>query len=62
MLLRPIACNLHDATEEEHTSRMIVVEGIMLIYEKLPPQFIEERVNSYLLPAERPKVKSHNDT
>jgi chemotaxis protein MotA len=53
IVLRPIAENLAEASEEEHTARMIVVEGIMMIFENLPPQFVQEKVMSFILPTER---------
>ena len=49
----PIAENLAAQTEEDHVNRRIVVEGVMMIYKKLPVQFIEENAKSFLLPKER---------
>lgn len=49
----PIAENLTKQTKEDMVARRIVVEGIMLIYEKLPLRFIEDKVKSFLLPGER---------
>ena len=50
----PIAENLTKQTEEDQTSRMMVVEGVMLIRDELPTPFIEEYVRSFLLPSQRP--------
>lgn len=55
LVLIPVSENLVEQTEEDHISRTIVVEGIMMIYRKLPVQFIEENAKSFLLPGERPK-------
>ena len=55
LILIPISENLVEQTEEDHISRTIAVEGIMMIYKKLPVQFIEENSKSFLLPAERPQ-------
>ncbi len=52
-LFIPIAENLTKQTKEDMVARRIVVEGIMLIYEKLPPRFVEEKIKSFLLPGER---------
>ena len=49
----PIAENLVEQTEEDHVSRRIVVEGVMMIYKNMPVQFIEENSRSFLLPKER---------
>lgn len=48
----PIAENLAEQTEEDHVSRRIVVEGVMMIYKGLPVQFVEENCRSFLLPSE----------
>lgn len=50
----PIAENLTKQTDEDQAARMMVVEGLMLIRQKLPAPFIEEHVKSFLLPRQRP--------
>lgn len=52
-LFEPVAKNLQDSTLEDRVAREIVVDGILMIHQKFPPQFIEEKVLSYLLPSER---------
>jgi len=51
----PIAENLTQQTKEDLISRRIVVEGVMLIADDKPTQFVEEKVKSFLLPGERGK-------
>ncbi len=53
----PIAENLALQSKEDLVARRMVVEGIMLIAADKPPQFVEEKVKSFLLPSEREKVK-----
>ena len=48
----PIAENLTEQTEEDHICRRIVVEGVMMMFLKLPVQFIEENSKAFLLPSE----------
>lgn len=52
LVLIPIAENLTEQTEEDHICRRIVVEGVMMIMQRLPVQFIEENAKSFLLPSE----------
>ena len=49
----PIAENLTKQTQEDLISRHIVVEGIMLIHADKPTKYVEEKVKSFLLPAQR---------
>lgn len=51
--LIPIAENLTKQTKEDLVARRMVVEGIMLVYERLPTKFVEEKIKSYLLPSQR---------
>jgi len=51
----PIAENLTQQTKEDLISRRIVVEGVMLIADDKPTQYVEEKVKSFLLPGERGK-------
>ena len=60
LVFLPIAENLTRQTKEDLVARRIVVEGIMLIYERLPTSFVEEKLKSYLLPKDR--IKVHRDT
>lgn len=53
----PIAENLALQTKEDLIARRIVVEGVMLIAADKPPQFVEEKIKSFLLPSERGAVK-----
>jgi chemotaxis protein MotA len=55
-LLIPIAENLTKQTKEDLVARRMVVEGVMLIHDRLPTKFIEEKVKSYLLPTQRGKA------
>ncbi len=54
-LFVPIAENLVQQSREDLVARRIVVEGIMLIAADKPSQFVEAKVNSFLLPSERRK-------
>jgi len=55
----PIAENLSKQTKEDSVSRQMVVEGIMLIQAGVPTSYIEAKLNSYLLPSQRPKTGNH---
>ena len=52
-ILIPVSENLTKQTEEDQKSRLMVVEGIMLIQAGRPPKYIEEHVKSFILPSER---------
>lgn len=54
-LLIPIAENLQDKNREDTVMRKIILEGLLMIKNKLHPLIIEEKLNAYLLPAERVK-------
>ena len=49
----PIAENLTQQSREDLIARRMVVEGVMLIADDKPTQFVEEKVKSFLLPSER---------
>jgi len=58
-LFVPIAENLSKQTHEDSVMRQMIVEGIMLIQENVPTSYIEAKLNSFLLPSERPKSSNH---
>ncbi len=49
----PIAENLSEKNREDTTMRKIILEGVIMIKNKVHPIMIEEKLNSYLLPHER---------
>lgn len=49
----PIAENLTEKNREDTTMRKIILEGVVMIKNKIHPLMIEEKLNSYLLPNER---------
>ena len=49
----PISENLEQQTAEDQVARLMVVEGIIRIRDKLPTVFVKEHVNSFLLPTQR---------
>jgi chemotaxis protein MotA len=55
-LLIPIAENLTKQTKEDYTARMIVVEGIIMVFEGRPTLFVQEQLKSFLLPGLRQKI------
>lgn len=52
-VLVPIAENLTQQTADDHLLRNMIVEGVMLIQQDKPSSFIEEKLNSFLLPSQR---------
>ncbi len=54
LFLIPVAEALTSQGDDELKSYNIVIEGIMLIQEKKPTKYIEEKLVSYLMPNERP--------
>jgi len=52
-VLIPIGEYLAKQTREDYLARIILVEGLMLIHQKKPIKFVEERLKSYLLPSKR---------
>ncbi len=55
----PIAENLKIQTKEDLVARRMVVEGVMLIAAGMPTKFVEEQLQSFLLPSERPPEGSY---
>ena len=53
LLVVPCQENLAATGEEELRSYRICIEGIILIQQKKPTKYIEEKVRSFLLPSER---------
>jgi chemotaxis protein MotA len=49
----PIAEYLGKKSRDEFVIRKMIIEAIMLIHEKKPAKFIEEKVKSFLLPGQR---------
>lgn len=56
-LFIPIAENLAEANREDQTLRKIILEGIIMLKNKMHPLMIEEKLNSYLLPTERVSLR-----
>lgn len=56
-LFVPIAENLAEANREDQTMRKIILEGIIMLKNKMHPLMIEEKLNSYLLPSERVSLR-----
>lgn len=54
LFLVPLAEALVAQSDDELKSYNIVIEGIMLIQQKKPTKYIEEKLVSYLMPNERP--------
>ncbi len=53
----PIAENLAEANREDQTLRKIILEGVIMLKNKVHPIMIEEKLNSYLLPQERVSLR-----
>ena len=53
----PIAEYLAKKSRDEYLIRKMIIEAIMLIHERKPAKFIEEKVKSFLLPGQR-QIKS----
>lgn len=49
----PIAEYLGKKSRDEYLIRRMIIEAIMLIHERKPAKFIEEKVKSFLLPGQR---------
>jgi chemotaxis protein MotA len=58
--LIPISENLAEANREDQTRHKIILEGIIMIKNKVHPIMIEEKLNSYLLPSERVNSRGEN--
>lgn len=56
-LFIPISENLAEANREDQTMRKIILEGIIMLKNKMHPLMIEEKLNSYLLPSERVSLR-----
>jgi chemotaxis protein MotA len=54
----PIAEYLGKKSRDEFVIRKMIIEAIMLIHEKKPAKFIEEKVKSFLLPGQRQQKAS----
>jgi chemotaxis protein MotA len=54
----PVADALMDKTEEEVAIRRMMVEGAVLLKQRVNPVFMRENLNSFLLPSERVRRKS----
>lgn len=57
MLFNPLAAKLGIRTEEEIMIRQIMVEGILSVQAGENPRIVEEKLKSFLPPAERYKVR-----
>lgn len=53
LFLKPMSRNLKDSVQEDQTARNLVIDGIYMIHKNLAPHFIEEKMQSFLLPKER---------
>ena len=49
----PVSEQLEQLAEEDYISRQIVVDGVLLLHENKPSNYIEEKLNSFVLPHER---------
>lgn len=58
LVFGPIAENLLDSARETKLKHQIIVEGVLLIMDKVNPIVVAEELNSYLLPNERLDWKS----
>jgi chemotaxis protein MotA len=58
-LFIPISENLAEANREDQTMRKIILEGIIMLKNKMHPLMIEEKLNSYLLPTERVSLREN---
>lgn len=54
----PVSDALMDKTEEEMALRRMMVEGAVLLKQRVNPLFMRENLNSFLLPKERVRRKS----
>jgi chemotaxis protein MotA len=57
LVLIPIGESLSEKNLEDTTMRKIILEGVVMIKNKMHPVMIEEKLNSYLLPNERLNLK-----
>lgn len=58
LVFLPIAEALAEKTEEEIKLRKMIIEGAVLLKQRVNPVFMRESLNSYLLPKERVKRKA----
>lgn len=53
LIILPIGDNLEESSKQIMKKNQIIVEGIILIFEKTNPIILAEELNSFLLPSER---------
>ncbi len=53
----PMGEYLTKRSKDDFTLRLMIIEGIMLIHERKPTKFVEEKTKSYLLPSQRESGK-----
>lgn len=51
----PVSSQLEQLANEDYISRQIVVEGAVLLHKNKPSNYLEEKLNSFVLPNERYK-------
>ncbi len=49
----PMGEYLTKRSKDDYTLRLMIIEGIMLIHERKPTKFVEEKTKSYLIPSQR---------
>ena len=58
LVFLPIAEALTEKTEEEIALRKMIIEGALLLKQRVNPVYMRESLNSYLLPTERVRRKA----
>jgi chemotaxis protein MotA len=58
LVFLPIAEALTEKTEEEITLRRMIIEGAVLLKQRVNPLYMRENLNSFLLPGERVRRKA----
>lgn len=53
VLFLPVSEYLAKMSRDELIVRKMIIEGLMLIYERRPSKYVEEKVKSFLLPGQR---------
>lgn len=53
----PMGEYLSKRSKDDYTLRLMIIEGIMLIHERKPTKFVEEKTKSYLIPSMRESGK-----
>lgn len=58
VLFIPLSEYLHKKSRDELVMRRMIIEGLMLIQERRPSKYVEEKVKSFLLPGQRIQPKA----